>query len=117
MTAFDETMELCTKLGQAIAQTEAYKDFKKAEYALFKNPEAVELVEDLQKLKQSQYRKQMAGEELTQEDMEEMKVMEAKCLHNNLVLESNNAQMRYQKFMEEVSGMIREGIKSVDDSF
>lgn len=114
MENLDDISGMCTELGKAIAQTPAYQEFKKAEYTLLQNPEARKLVEDLQRLQQDQYSKQLAGQKPTQDDTNKLKEMELNCLKNDLVFQSNNANLRFQKFMEEISGKIKEGIKSVE---
>ncbi|MBC2725855.1 YlbF family regulator [Desulfosporosinus sp.] len=110
----DELMQKSIELGKAIAQTDIYKEFKKAEYLLFQDAEARKLVEDLQKLKHEQRGKVMAGIELTKEDQEQLKELEQSCIRNRQVLASNEANTRFQDFMEKISGSIKTGIKSVD---
>ncbi|CAA7599840.1 Control of competence regulator ComK, YlbF/YmcA [Acididesulfobacillus acetoxydans] len=116
MSQFDEIMEKCTDLGQAIARTAIYKDFKKTEYELLHNPQARKLVEDLQKLRQEAYRRQLAGAPDSPEEQEKMKQMEADCLKDPQVQQSNNANLRFQELMEKISGKIKEGIKTVDQA-
>jgi len=110
----DELMQKSIELGKAIAQTDIYKEFKKAEYLLFQDAEARKLVEDLQKLKHEQRGKVMAGIELTKEDQEQLKELEQSCIRNRQVLASNEANTRFQDFMEKISGSIKTGIQSVD---
>ncbi len=110
-----DIMQKSIDLGKAIAQTDVYKEFKQAEYDLFKNEEARKLVEDLQKLKQEHHGKKMAGIELTKEEQEKLKELEQTCIRNRQVLSSNNANTRFQEFMEQISGNIKTGIKSVDN--
>ncbi|KJR46416.1 hypothetical protein UF75_3179 [Desulfosporosinus sp. I2] len=110
-----DIMQKSIDLGKAIAQTDVYKEFKQAEYDLFKNVEARKLVEDLQKLKQEHHGKIMAGIELTKEEQETLKELEQTCIRNRQVLSSNNANTRFQEFMEQISGNIKTGIKSVDN--
>lgn len=114
MDQLEEIMTKCTELGKSIALTPTYQDFKRAEYSLLHNPEARKLVEDLQKMQQEQYRRQMAGTEPSQEEEQKLKEMEATCLKNPQVQLSNNANLRFQNFMEQISGKIKEGIKSVE---
>jgi len=111
----DELMQKSIELGKAIAQTDIYKEFKKAEYLLFQNEEARKLVEDLQKLKHAQRGKVMAGIELTKEDQEQLKELEQSCIRNRQVLASNEANTRFQDFMEKISGSIKTGIQSIDN--
>lgn len=112
---FEEIMQKSTELGKAIANTPEYQEFKKAEYNLLHNPEARKLVEDLQKLKQAHYLKKMAGTEITKQDEEEIKELENTCLANSQVYISNNANTKFQEFMEQITGKIREGMKSVEE--
>ena len=114
MEQLDEIMQKCTELGKSIANTPMYKEFKKAEYDLLHNPEARKLVEDLQKVQQEQYRKKIAGIELSKEELEKVKQLENICIQDTQVITSNNANTNFQEFMEQISGKIKEGIKSVD---
>ena len=114
MDQLNEIMQKSTELGKSIALTPIYKEFKKAEYDLLHNPEARKLVEDLQKLQQDQYRKRIAGIELSKEELEELKKLEEICIRDPQVFYSNNANTKFQEFMEQISGKIKEGIKSVD---
>jgi Uncharacterized conserved protein len=114
MNQIDEIMQSCIELGKSIAQTDLYKEFKKAEYALFQDKEARKLVEDLQRMKQEHRGKIMAGIELTVDEKEKLKELEQTCIRNKQVLASNNTNTRFQEFMEKISENIKNGIKSVD---
>lgn len=115
MDQIEEIMQKCTELGKTIAQTAVYKEFKQSEYDLFHNPEARKLVEDLQKLKQEHQGKQMAGIELSKEEQETMKNLETKCIRDRQILVSNNANTKFQEFMEQISKNIKNGIKSGEE--
>ncbi|MCO5387237.1 MULTISPECIES: YlbF family regulator [Desulfosporosinus] len=114
MDQVEELMQKSIELGKTIAQTDVYKEFKKAEYDLFQNGEARKLVEDLQKMKQEHRGKMMAGIVLTEAEQEELKELEQTCIRNRQVLSSNEANTRFQEFMEQISSNIKNGIKSVD---
>ena len=114
MNQLEEIMQKSTELGKSIALTSIYQEYKKAEYDLLHNSEARKLIEDLQKMKQEHKGKQMAGIELSKEEQEAMKAFENKCLINRQVQVSNDANTKFQEFMEKISGNIKTGIKSVD---
>ena len=114
MEQLDEIMQKCTELGKSIALTPMYKEFKQAEYDLLHNEEARKLVEDLQKTQQDQYRKKIAGIELSKEELDELKKLQSICVQDSQVLKSNDANTKFQEFMEQISGKIKEGIKSID---
>lgn len=114
MNQLEEIMQKSTELGKSIALTPMFKEYKKAEYNLLHNPEARKLIEDLQKMKQELDGKRMAGIETSNEEQEAMKAMESKCLLNRQVQVSNDANTKFQEFMELISGKIKAGIKSVD---
>ena len=86
MEQVDDIMLKCAELGKSIAQTSIYKEFKKAEYDLLHNPEARKLVEDLQKVQQDQYRKKIAGIEISKEEQEKIKKLENICIQDTQVL-------------------------------
>jgi cell fate (sporulation/competence/biofilm development) regulator YlbF (YheA/YmcA/DUF963 family) len=114
MDQYDQIMQKGIELGTLIAQTKIYQNFKQAEYELLHNPEARKQVEDLQKMKQEHYRRKLAGEELSNDEKENMENMERECLRDPQVFKSNDANTKFQNFMEVISGKIREGIQSVD---
>ncbi|AET67376.1 hypothetical protein Desor_1737 [Desulfosporosinus orientis DSM 765] len=115
MDQIEELMQKATELGKSIAETKIYKDFKRAEYDLLQNDEARKLVESLHKMKNEQRGKQMAGIEVTSEEKDQLTELEQKCIRNKQVLTSNNANSRFQEFMEEITSCIRKGIQSVDN--
>lgn len=114
MDQLEEIMQKSSELGKSIALTTIYQEYKKAEYDLLHNPKARELIEDLQKLKQEHYGKQAAGIELSNEEQETMAKMENICLKDDQVLISNNANTKFQEFMEQISKKIKDGIKSAE---
>ncbi|KGK90036.1 hypothetical protein DP73_08330 [Desulfosporosinus sp. HMP52] len=114
MDQIEELMQKSIELGKAIAQSDIYKDFKKAEYDLFQDAEARKLVEDLQKMKNEHRGKLMAGIEITKEEEEKIQELEKTCIRNRQVLASNQANTNFQEFMEQISGNIKNGIKSID---
>ena len=114
MDQLEEIMQKSTELGKSIAHTPMYQGFKKAEYDLLHNPEARKLIEDLQKMKQEHYGKQAAGIEISNEELDALKKMEFICLKDSQVLISNDANTKFQEFMEQITKNIKEGIKSVE---
>ncbi|TGE32413.1 YlbF family regulator [Desulfosporosinus sp. Sb-LF] len=114
MNELEKIMQKSTELGQSIALTTVYKEYKKAEYDLLHNTEARKLVEDFQKIQQEQYRKKISGIELSKEELEKIKEIEEICIRNPQVYLSNNANTKFQEFMEQISSKIKEGIKSTD---
>ncbi|EGW38022.1 hypothetical protein DOT_3965 [Desulfosporosinus sp. OT] len=114
MGQLEEIMQKSSELGKSIAHTTIYQDYKKAEYDLLHNSEARKLIENLQKMKQEHHGKQMAGIELSKEEQKAMEDMENLCIKDPQVLLTNNANTKFQEFMEQISAKIKEGIKSVD---
>lgn len=114
MDQIEEIKQKSIELGKSIALTPIYQGFKKAEYDLLHNPKARKLIEDLQKLKQEQYGKKAAGIELTKEEEDLIVEMENKCLLDRQVLISNDANTKFQEFMEQISKDIKSGIKSAE---
>ena len=114
MDQIEELMQKSKELGKAIAQTDVYKDFKKAEYDLFHDEEARKLIEDLQKMKNEHHGKMMAGIEVTKEEQDQLKELEQTCIRNRQVYESNNANTKFQEFMEQITANMKNGIKSID---
>lgn len=114
MDKIEDIFQKSIDLGKSIANTAVYKEFKQAEYDLLNDSEARKLVEDLQKLKQQHRGKQMAGIELSKEEQDMMKELETSCIRNRQVLSSNQANTKFQELMEQISGNIKSGIKSVE---
>jgi len=56
----------------------------------------------------------MAGLELSKEKQEKLKEMETTCIRNRQVLLSNEANSKFQEFMEQITPNIKNRIKSID---
>lgn len=114
MDQIEELMQKSLELGKAIAQTDVYKDFKKTEFDLFQDTEARKLVEDLQKMTNEHHGKMMAGIEISNQEKDQLKALEQTCARNRQIYLSNEANTKFQEFMEQISSNIKNGIKSID---
>lgn len=111
MAKIEEVMGNCVELGKMVAQTDEYKEMKKAELNLMHDGEARRLVEDLQQLQQDQLKKQMAGIELGPEEKKKLAETEKVAIQHPVVRASHMANANFQDLMKEISKKIREGIK------
>ncbi|MFZ5631908.1 MAG: YlbF family regulator [Bacillota bacterium] len=107
----EEALEKCIELGKILAQTDEYREVKKAEQNLLHDAEARRLVEDLQKLQQEQLKKQMAGMEISEEEKKKMFETERTAIQHPVVRASHMANAGFQDLMKEISNKIREGIR------
>lgn len=110
----EEIIQKSIELGKSIAQSNVFKDFKKAENDLLHNSEACKLVENMQKLKSEHQGKKMAGIEISKEEQDKMRELEENCLRDKQVLISNEANSKFQDLMAKMTENIKAGIKSVD---
>ncbi|MCL6478714.1 MAG: YlbF family regulator [Peptococcaceae bacterium] len=106
-----EALEKCIDLGKILAQTDEYKEVKKAEQNLLHDAEARRLVENLQQLQQEHLKKQMAGIEITEEEKKRMAETERIAIQHPVVRASHMANAGFQDLMKEISSKIREGIR------
>lgn len=111
MAKIEEVLGNCVELGKMVAQTDEYKEMKKAEFNLMHDDEARRLVEDLQQLQQDQLKKQMAGIELGPEEKKKLAETEKVAIQHPVVRASHMANANFQDLMKEISKKIREGIK------
>lgn len=107
----EEILEKCIDLGKIVAQTDEYRQMKKAEQNLLHDAEARGLVEDLQQLQHDQLKKQMAGVEMTEEEKRRLSEAERVAVQHPVVRASHMANANFQDLMKEISKKIREGIK------
>ncbi|MFZ5597818.1 MAG: YlbF family regulator [Bacillota bacterium] len=110
MTKVEEALAMCIELGKIIAETDEYKEVKKAESMLLHDEEGRKLVEDLQMLQQEQLKKKMAGIELTEEEKKKLFQAEQTAIQHPVVRASHMANANFQDLMKDISKKIREGI-------
>lgn len=106
-----EILEKCIDLGKIVAQTDEYKQVKKAEQNLLHDAEARRLLEDLQQLQHEKLKKEMAGIEVTEEEKRRLSEAERVAVQHPVVRASHMANANFQDLMKEISKKIREGIK------
>lgn len=111
MSLVEEILEKCIELGKMVAQTEEYKQMKKAEFNLLHDNEARRMMEELQQLQHEQLKKQMAGIDLTGDEKKKLSDTEKVAVQHPVIRASHMANASFQDLMKEVSKKIREGIK------
>jgi len=92
-------MEKAAELGNLITETKEFAEVKEKQSAMFKNGNAVELLQSYDELKKSQKEKQEKGEQLTEEDMKALEAAEAQLAENNTIKEFFEAQNKFQQLL------------------
>jgi cell fate (sporulation/competence/biofilm development) regulator YlbF (YheA/YmcA/DUF963 family) len=115
VSKLEEALKKCIELGGILAQTEEYREFKKAEYNLMHDAEARKLVEDLQVLQREQLEKQMVGLELTKSEKNKLSEAERIAIQHPVIRASHMANTNFQELMKVISGKIREGLNKYSE--
>ncbi len=98
------------ELGEAIASSEELKKMKDAEIAMMNDPEASMLVNEFNKKQRFYMDMKNRGEELTKEQLAEVKIIENKILDNELIVDFFRKQQNFEKILEEINDIIAKSI-------
>ncbi|GAB6180765.1 YlbF family regulator [Desulfotomaculum defluvii] len=104
-------LEKALELGKLIAQSEQYKNMRAKEASMMSDVDALALIERFQQLQQSHHMLRMQGQELSDEQLNEVYAMEDKMMGNSLIREFAEIQEQFQKFLNQVNDQISEGIE------
>ncbi|MEW6063929.1 hypothetical protein P378_09575 [Desulforamulus profundi] len=107
----DMVLDKALELGKFIAESEKYKTMREKEAAMMSDVDAIALIEKFQHLQQSHQIMRMQGQELTDEQLNEVYAMEDKMMSNPLIREFAEIQEQFQKFLNQVNERISEGIE------
>jgi len=92
-------MDKAAELGNLITETKEYADVKEKQSAMFKDGNAVELLQAYDELKKTQKEKQEKGEQLTDEDTKAMENAEAQLSGNASINGFFEAQNKFQQLL------------------
>ena len=95
---YKELEKKAEELGKLITQTEEYKEVKAKQAKLFKNQEAVNLLQELNRLQRENDIKKKEGS-LTDEDLKKTEQLELKMLDYPIIKEFLEAQTKLQKIL------------------
>ncbi|MEW6696559.1 MAG: YlbF family regulator [Bacillota bacterium] len=107
----DMVLDKSLELGKLIADSEKYKTMREKEAAMMSDVDAIALIEKFQQLQQSHQKARMQGQELTDEQLNEVYAMEDQMMANPLIREFAEIQEQFQKFLNQVNERISEGIE------
>ena len=86
------------ELGQLITEMDEYKEVKVKQAALFEEEQALELLQEFQKLQKQNDSKQREGQ-LTNEDVQKTEQLELKMLDFNVIKELHESQTKFQNML------------------
>jgi len=95
---YKELEKKAEELGKLITQTEEYKEVKAKQAKLFENQEAVNLLQELNRLQRENDIKKKEGA-LTDEDLKKTEQLELKMLDYPIIKELHEAQTKLQKVL------------------
>ncbi|MDW7650738.1 MAG: YlbF family regulator [Bacillota bacterium] len=102
-------LELAEQLGEAILDSDEYKDFTKAKEAMDNSEAALDLVENFQGRQQALRESQMMGKKISQEQIDELREHQRKMLENPEI----NAYLEARKTVDGLLAAVNETISRV----
>ncbi len=113
-------LEKAKELGDQLAGCQELNDMKNAQMAVMQNPEAKAIIDEFQEKQQKYFRIQQEGQELSEEQKDDIKELEQKMSDNPLIMKYINTQQKFEKLLEEINNIISQSISgeqpSCDDS-
>jgi len=100
-----EVIKKASELAQAIAESEELKNLREAEAKLQNDPEAMELLQEVQRLQQMA---QMSG---TPEAMQQLEEAFNKFAENPVAKEYLEANQKFSQMIETVNALLQEAIE------
>lgn len=108
----DNVYDLARELASKLQASEEYKEFMEAKEAASVDPEVVESLNAFQEKQFELQRKQLNGEELGAEIMNEMATITQPLMANSLSNRYLQAQIRYTMMVNEVFMILNDAVKT-----
>ncbi len=108
MSIFEKAREL----GQEIKETQEFKEIQRTGQNIKDNPDAQQLIQDIQTIQQQLELAENAGVQPDQEHLEELDNIRLKMENNILIKDYMKAQEDYSRLMQEVNNTISEEVNN-----
>ena len=103
-------LEKAHALGEEISMSKELSDMKEAEQELMQNFEAQSIIQEFNQKQKQFLSMQKQGQELTDSQKEEVKVLEQRMMDNPLIHKFFAAQQNFEKVLEEINNIISKAI-------
>ncbi len=110
----EETLEIASELGVAIANHNRYKMFREAEEQLKKDSVAKEISEKLEKQSKKIYELEKNKKPVEVEDKKELQQLKEQVASNQSIQKFLKAQTDYVEFMKKINERIEAELTSKD---
>lgn len=104
MNPYDKAREL----ARAIEESDVYKTFKEIKTKVDANEKTKSMIEDFQKKQFETQKKQMLGEELTEEDSKKIQELFSILSLDSLASEYMSAEFQYAQMIQDISKILGE---------
>jgi cell fate (sporulation/competence/biofilm development) regulator YlbF (YheA/YmcA/DUF963 family) len=105
--------DTANQLEQELRETEAYSDLKSAFSTVKENPEASEVFQQFQEIQMRLQQKQMSGEEISEEEVQEAQEMALKSGENNLIKELMEAEQKLSTLIDDLNRIIMKPVQDI----
>jgi cell fate (sporulation/competence/biofilm development) regulator YlbF (YheA/YmcA/DUF963 family) len=102
-------MELAQKLGEAILNSDEYKNFNSAQEEMNNDTEACNLVDAFQELQQGLRDDQMLGRKISQEQIDELRSHQKQMMENSAI----NSYLEAKRTLDNLMSSVHQAIGSV----
>ncbi|RQD76272.1 MAG: YlbF family regulator [Candidatus Syntrophonatronum acetioxidans] len=99
-------IEKAEELGMAILNSEEYKAFSEAQDKLDANPEAQKLIQAFQNKQSSLHQAHHSGQEIQQEEVDELKDLQKDMLGNEIIKDYVVAKQKTEKLITSVNQVL-----------
>ncbi len=103
-------MEKANELAELIANSAELENMREKESGMNQDPEAVRIVSEFQKIQEDIYRKQMSGQELSDEDKKNVSEMEEKMNGNPAIKAYIDASQSFENLLRSVNLIITKAL-------
>lgn len=105
--------DTANKLEQELRETEVYLDLKSAFSNVKEDSEANEVFQKFQEIQMKLQQKQMSGEEIAEEEIQEAQEMALKSGENNLIKELMEAEQKLSTLIDDLNRIIMKPVQDI----
>lgn len=105
--------DTANKLEQELRETEAYSDLKVAFSTVKADSEANEVFQKFQEVQMKLQQKQMSGEEILEEEINEAQEMALKSGENNLIKDLMDAEQKLSTLVDDLNRIIMKPVQDI----
>lgn len=103
-------IEQANLLGTMLKNSEEFKEVQQKEMIMLQNPDAQKALNEHEQARHSLQSKQMQGQQLTHEDIEALRAIEAKMLEVPAIKDFNDAREKFEALLNNVNQTINRAL-------